>query len=112
MDAPLRRWMNAVARPVVTSLLRSPLHRLLSGSLLLLTVHGRRTGRSYTLPVSYSRSDDELRIVSTPDRTWWRNLRGGATVDVWLAGHERRGMAEIVPAAQPGLVAIRVRLAS
>jgi hypothetical protein len=38
------RWMTRL-NPAVTWLLRSPLHRLVGGGLLLLTVTGRRSGR-------------------------------------------------------------------
>ncbi len=36
-------------------LLRSPLHGLVSGRIMLLTVTGRRSGRPFTVPVSHLR---------------------------------------------------------
>jgi hypothetical protein len=76
--------------------LRSPLHRLLSGGMLLVTVTGRRSGRAYTLPVSYLQDGDLLLVTSMRHRSWWRNLRGGAVVAMWLAGRERRGWGEVL----------------
>ena len=74
-------------RRLVTGLLRSPLHRLLSGSVILLTIVGRKSGRSITFPVQYAASGSEL--VVFPGRferkQWWRNLQGPATVEVLLA---------------------------
>lgn len=35
--------------PIMKGLLRSPLHRLLSGTLMLLTYTGRKTGTPYTI---------------------------------------------------------------
>lgn len=85
-------WYN----PLITALLRSPLHGLLSGSHMLLTVAGRKTGRTYTTPVNYSISDSTLTCFSHRERTWWRNLRERAPVTVWLRGKEQRGMGVVV----------------
>jgi deazaflavin-dependent oxidoreductase (nitroreductase family) len=75
--------------------LRSPLHRLLSGRLALLTFYGRKSGRRYTTPVGYGRTDDAL-LVDT-ESPWWRNLReDGARVGVRLQGRDRTGTAEVI----------------
>ena len=50
-------------------LLRSPLHGLLSGNTLLITVTGRKTGRPITTPVNYVRDGDRLWVISNRDRT-------------------------------------------
>jgi deazaflavin-dependent oxidoreductase (nitroreductase family) len=81
--------------PFVSAVLRSPVHRLLSGQVLLLTVTGRRSGRAYTFPVGYVREADALTILSGR-HTWWKNLRGGAPVAVLLAGRQRTGRAEVI----------------
>jgi len=64
--------------------LRSPLHGMLSDGMMLLTVTGRKTGKKYTLPVGYYREDGYLWVITSRDRTWWKNLRGGADVDLLL----------------------------
>ena len=86
--------VNRAANPAVRLLLRSPLHPLVSGQLALITVTGRRSGRSYTIPVGYGLRDDIVNIpVGWPARKrWWRNLRGdGAPVRVRLRGREYAG---------------------
>lgn len=87
-----------VINPLMRALLRSPLHGLVSGSLLLLTVTGRRTGREYTTPVGYEERAETLYVTSQTDRNWWRNLRGGAEVTLVLRGERRSGHAEVVEA--------------
>lgn len=79
----------------VTALLRSPLHGLLSRSVMLLTFTGRRSGRRYTTPVEYIREGETLYLYSSRERVWWRNLRGGAPVTVRLRGRERRGRGQV-----------------
>jgi hypothetical protein len=76
---------------VVAALLKSPLHGLMSGTTLLLTVTGRKSGRLITTPVEYVQTGDTLRITSRAERTWWRNLVGGGPVRVLLRGQEQRG---------------------
>jgi hypothetical protein len=72
-------------------LLRSPLHRLVSKNMMLLTYLGRKSGKRYDVPVSYVQDGDGFSVTSMRERTWWRNLRGGAGVRVQLAGAGTRG---------------------
>jgi hypothetical protein len=78
---------------LVRGLLRTPLHRVASGRLALITVTGRRSGRAYTFPVAYSQDGDHVTIgVEWPQRkVWWRNLRNGCEVQLLLRGVERTG---------------------
>jgi hypothetical protein len=69
---------------VMRALLRSPLHRPLSGKLLIITVIGRKTGRRIAVPVAYAEHDGAL-LVGTA-AAWRRNLRPGAPVEVTLRG--------------------------
>src|SRR5512139_1788572 len=64
--------------------LRSPLHGMLSNSMMLITVKGRKTGKEYTLPVNYYRQNGNLWVLTNRDRTWWRNLQNGAEVSLLL----------------------------
>ena len=64
--------------------LRSPLHRMLSNGMMLITVTGCKTGKKYTLPVGYYRENGYLWVITSRDRTWWKNLRGGADVSLLL----------------------------
>ena len=50
-DAPPPKAVLRLLNPLLAALLRSPLHRLASKNLMLLTVTGRKSGRTYTLPV-------------------------------------------------------------
>ena len=103
--------MNRGVNRVTVALLRSPVHRLVSGSTLLLSLTGRRSGRALQIPVSYKTDGDGLLITSLRRRLWWRNLRGGAAVRVLLAGEERTGHATVLDTiARKGTVLIRIEL--
>ena len=94
VTVPSARVLRAI-NPFVAPLLRSPVHRLLSGQVLLLTVTGRTSGRACTLPVGYVREAATLTILSGR-HAWWKNLRGGARVAVLLEGRQRTGRAEVL----------------
>jgi deazaflavin-dependent oxidoreductase (nitroreductase family) len=87
--------------PLISGILRSPLHWLLSPGLLLITVTGRRTGRRYTIPVGYQRDGETLAVmVSEAGRkSWWRNYREPGPVEVRLRGRSHSGRAELVAPA-------------
>lgn len=87
---------ESVVNPLVRRLLRSRFHGLASDEVLLVTVTGRRSGREYTTPVGYETHDGALYVTSLADHTWWRNLRGGASVTIHLRGERRTGTAEVI----------------
>jgi deazaflavin-dependent oxidoreductase (nitroreductase family) len=87
-------WQD-LYNPIVIWLLRSPLHGLMSGSTMLITFHGRKSGKSYTTPVNYVWDDRTLLVVSPRDRLWWRNLRGGAAVAVRVRVQTLRGVGQV-----------------
>jgi hypothetical protein len=87
--------LNRVANPAMRLVLRSPLHALASGGIMLVTVTGRRSVRMYTTPVNYVRQGDTITVFSRRGRTWWRNLRGGAPVTLRLRGRDVHGFGEV-----------------
>ena len=74
--------------------LRSPLHGMLSSSMMLITVKGRKSGKHYTLPVGYYRQNGNLWVLTNRNRTWWRNTQGGADVSLLLRGQTVDAFAE------------------
>ena len=78
----LIRLMN----PVIGFVLKSPLHPVLSSSLLLLQFTGCRTGKAFETPLRYVRIDDRIRCFSSQETMWWRNLGKNRRARVILAG--------------------------
>ena len=85
-------WFN----PMMIMLLKSPLHRIISNGILLITFTGRKSGKSFSTPTNYLRDGNVLWILSWRDRKWWRNLRGGTTVNVLLAGKSLEGRGLVI----------------
>ena len=75
--------------------LQTPLH-IFMGDTMLITVTGCKTGKKYTTPVGFYRDGDFLWILSSRDRTWWRNVKDGADVEMRIRGKDRIGFAEAV----------------
>jgi hypothetical protein len=89
------------------------LGKMLRRSVTLVTYTGRRSGRTFSIPVAYRRRGDEIEIAANmPDaKTWWRNFLGdGAPMSLTLDGIERSGHA-VAHRDENGRVTVRVRLA-
>lgn len=82
----------APVNAVVRLLLRSPLHRMMSHNTLVLAVTGRKTGKVYRVPVSYSPDGSDL--VCFTDAPWWKNLHPSAPVIAIIDGQRRSATAE------------------
>ena len=85
-------WYNSIT----IWLLHSPLQGLFSGNTMVVSYIGRKSGKTYHTPVDYSRSGETLLTISYKRRTWWRNMRGGAPVTIFLQGKEFAGLAEVI----------------
>jgi deazaflavin-dependent oxidoreductase (nitroreductase family) len=85
-------WFN----PFMIWLIRSPFHRLLSKNFMTLSYTGRKSGKSYQVPVNYTRQGDSLVTFSYRERTWWRNLRGGAPVVLRLEGKDVSATSQVM----------------
>ena len=75
--------------------LRSPFHGMLSDGMMLITITGRKTGKKYTTPVGYYREGEFLWVITSRDRTWWKNLQGGAEVGLLLKRKPITAHAEV-----------------
>ncbi len=93
---------NRLANPVLRRLLRSRLGRRPGRRLAVVRYRGRRTGRPRELVTQYVRDGATVWVlVGAADRkTWWRNLRTPAEVDLWLAGERVRARAVAIEGAQ------------
>jgi deazaflavin-dependent oxidoreductase (nitroreductase family) len=91
-------FMNKIANPFVRLILRSPLHGLMSAAVLSITYRGKKSGKEYTLPVQYAQEGKVIYIVpgKPEQKTWWRNLRGGAPVKLTLRGKSVSGQALVL----------------
>jgi hypothetical protein len=89
--------------PVVRLVLRSPAGRW-TGPLLLLEMHGRRTGRRLRIPVVGHLSARELYAIT--DGRWATNFRGGAPVTLVQGGRRRHcvGLLLEEPAAAAAVI--------
>jgi hypothetical protein len=85
--------MLRFVNPLLVAVLKSPLHRLASRDYLVLTLTGRKTGRTYRIPVGRHESDGTLTVGAAG--AWRHNLRGGATVRLTLDGSEHEARAQL-----------------
>lgn len=87
---------SIIGNGFMKAILQSPLHKMLGGMTLVIYFTGRSSGKPISTPVNFTREGKNIYITSTRDRHWWRNLRGGATVQVLLDGKKYEGWAETI----------------
>ena len=88
--------IKSLFNPLVKWLLVSPAHGLLSKKMMLISVKGRKTGKTYTTPVEYGQKKDGcIEVVTSIDHEWWKNLRGGGEVKMCIKGKEIAGVAHV-----------------
>ncbi|AGT91006.1 DUF385 domain-containing protein [Rhodococcus sp. WS1] len=69
--------VSAAVNVVVQPLIGAPIvGKLLGRSMTVITYVGRKSGRTFSAPVSYKRKGDHVTIgVAMPDKkSWWRNF--------------------------------------
>jgi hypothetical protein len=80
--------------PLMKFVLATRLHTLMSGRLALLSFTGRKSGRSFTTPVSYVMEGRTLLVPG--GGAWWKNLGSGRAARVRLRGVWTPVSSEIV----------------
>ncbi|WP_240316534.1 nitroreductase/quinone reductase family protein [Mycobacterium persicum] len=110
----LMRAAPAFNAPVAAVATSARLGGLVNHNIALLSYTGRRSGRSFTIPVAYRRAGNQVIIsVKMPEaKTWWRNFLGnGGPLTLRLDGTEHTGHG-VAQRDNEGRVSITVRLAN
>jgi hypothetical protein len=77
--------------PIMSLVLKSPIHSVVSNQIMILTFYGRKSGNSYSTPVSYYQEDGVVYCFTHAE--WWKNLDGGVSVQLFIRGEEFTGNA-------------------
>lgn len=83
---------------VVGTLLRSPFHGLLSGSLMIIHFRGRNSGREFATPVRYNQVNNIIHCFTAKTNNWWKNIRDGEEVKLVLCGETVGYIASVIVA--------------
>lgn len=84
MSRTADRFFTRAVNPVVTKLLDSRFHGVLSDSVLVLHITGKRSGKLMRVPASYAPRGPYLDVF-TPAR-WAHNLEWGQSIELLLRG--------------------------
>lgn len=105
--------VSAATNKVVVAAMKIPaLAKVLGRSMVVITYTGRRSGKTFSLPVTPTQKGNELVVgVALPDKkNWWRNFLGaGDRVTVTRAGVDRPGHA-VSTRNDAGQVSVKVTL--
>ena len=76
-----------LVNPLTRAIARSPLHPLISDNIVVLIFPGIKSGRIYSIPVSYlETSDKEMVCLTDRPYIWWRNLINKENIQILLKG--------------------------
>ena len=98
-----------VINRVVKLVLRSPIHRILSKSIMLIRFRGLKTGKEYATPVRYMVRDDQIYCFSNDEARWWRNIKDGTLIRLLIKGDEGPFIGRTIldgPTIRPELLAM------
>ena len=84
------KFMNQI----MAFLLHSPVQGLLGSQLVLLTFTGRKSGKTFTTPLGYTKHGNI--VVLFTDHAWYKNLIENPSVTLRLQGKECKGRAEVI----------------
>jgi deazaflavin-dependent oxidoreductase (nitroreductase family) len=85
-----------IVNPLMKAALKSPIHPLVSANIMIITFSGRKSGKRYSTPVSYFQENGAVYCFT--HGKWWRNLEGGAKVELRIRGKDYQGHAEAISA--------------
>jgi hypothetical protein len=89
---PAQAYFNRL----VSWLLGSPFHGLLSKHLMLLEYTGVKSGLVRRVPITYHQEGQVVTAFCNREVAWWKNLRGGVSVQLLLRGHIQAGIATAI----------------
>ena len=82
--------------PFTRAIAKSPLHTIISRNIIVLIFPGIKSGRIYSIPVSYlETSDKEMVCLTDRPYIWWRNLINNKNIQILLKGKLLNANVEI-----------------
>ena len=82
--------------PVIVAMLRSPLHPLMSSSILVIEFTGIKSGTRRTVPVRYMQTGNQVCCTTSLNTGWWYNFKAPQAVELTLAGKRIAGIATAI----------------
>jgi deazaflavin-dependent oxidoreductase (nitroreductase family) len=77
-------------------MINSPIGGLMGKSMAVITVTGRKSGKPISTPINVVKEESTYYVISSRNRTWWRNLRGGAEASLRVAGKNHTVTGQVV----------------
>jgi F420H(2)-dependent quinone reductase len=81
--------------PIVKTILKSPLHGVMSENTMLLTFFGHKSGKEFTTPINYIQEGKRITVITGFQHHWWMNLRKSSPVTLLVRGEEYEGLAQV-----------------
>ena len=86
--------MFRMLNPVMKTILKSPLHKVVSGQIMIITFKGAKSGKEHATPVSYSRENNRVTVFTHVN--WWKNFTECGEVKLRIQGQDYGGHTEVI----------------
>ncbi len=77
-------------------IVNSRLHRILGPNFAVLSVTGRKSGKTISFPVNAFRQGDTFTVITFRERSWWRNLQSQPRASLRIGGESYAVDGEVV----------------
>lgn len=81
---------------VVKTILYSPLHSVVSSSLMIVYFNGRKSGKQFSTPVRYIRAGDQIQCLTAKSNRWWKNIKDESDIELLVQGNKSLYRARVI----------------
>ncbi|NRB41634.1 MAG: hypothetical protein HRU20_24715 [Pseudomonadales bacterium] len=104
----LSRWGFKLLNPAMNTLLRSPLHGVVSRRLMAIEYTGVKSGKAFSVPVSYFRKEGHIYCFT--DGRWWNNFKTPREVQLIIEGKAYKASAVAIRDDRPAFIDVLASL--
>jgi deazaflavin-dependent oxidoreductase (nitroreductase family) len=79
-------------------IVNSPLHRMLGPNFAVLSVTGRKSGKTISFPVNAFRQGEAYTVITLRERNWWRNLQSNHRASLRIGGRSFEVSGDVIEA--------------
>ena len=88
-------FLFKIINAVVDLIVKSPVHFLVSDSIMVIHFTGRKSGKALKTPVRYIEQDGVIQCFTSASGKWWRNVRDHPEVSARVKGDFQNYMAKV-----------------
>ena len=85
-------WYNKI----MIGILRSPLHSMISGGIMIIGFTGSKSGKKFSTPVNFLEIEDKLYVMTDRTRVWWKNIKKNPGLELHIKRENLKGSGLVI----------------